>query len=593
MNSKSGFIFFLLLCFTHKAIGQTIPLSLTGENAAEFLSLSEIKGEYTSYSDAESALQDGLQKLYTKGYLAASVDSFGFDEKSATAKIHLGNLYKWASIKNTNIPKIILDQSGFEEKRFINEAIRPAVLGGFMDKVISYYENNGYPFASIRLDSLEFDEPGVRANLNLREGPLVKIDTIILNKEANISKNYLRRYLGVKEGDIYDERKIKEMSQRIQEISFLEEAYPWRINFNISQTSLNWYIKDRSANRADVLIGLLPSNQEIGNKFLLTGDIKLAFLNALGQGERLEINWQNLQFQSPRMTATAAYPYIFNTQIGLSGTFDYYKKDTTFRTVSGELGFIYEFNANNQIKAYYQTGSSRLLSINVPLLIASRSLPENADIRNRSFGLETKINQVDYLLSPRKGYQAILDVSGTFRNVLRNAIVEGTYDPIRAENFSYLYDTMESNTFRWQVKASAAYYKALGKRLILASKYHGALMLSKNQLYRNEVFQIGGFRLLRGFDEGSLFVNQYHIATIEPRYLISQNSYFFTFADFGYIESDYPGLDRTTNPYGFGLGMVFDTKSGLFNINYAVGATSDTDLRFRNSKIHFGYVNYF
>jgi len=572
---------------------QSIVLSLAGEGAEQFRSIGKIQQQYPSIVEAESALQDGLQKLYAEGYLAASVDSFGFDESSAFAKTHLGKAYKWASIKNTNIPQTILDQSGYDQKRFIDEPISPPTLGRFLEKVIRYYENNGYPFASVQLDSLAFKAEGVRANLLLREGPLVKIDTIILNKEANISKNYLRRYLGVSEGDIYDERKIKAMSQRIQEVSFLEEAYPWRMNFNISQTSLNWYVKDRSANRADVLIGLLPSNQEIGNKFLLTGDIKLAFLNALGQGERLEINWQNLQFQSPRMTALAAYPYIFNTQIGLSASFDYYKKDTTFRTVNGELGFIYEFNANNQIKAYYQTGSSRLLSINIPRLIANRALPENADIRNRSFGLETKFNKVDYLLSPRKGYQALVDLSATFRNVLRNTIVEETYDPVRAENFSYLYDTMEANTFRWQIKANAAYYVPLGKRLVLASKYHGAIMFSKNELYRNEVFQIGGFRLLRGFDEGSLFVNQYHIGTIEPRYLISQNSYFFTFADFGFLESEYPGLSRQTNPYGFGLGMVFETKSGLFNINYAVGATSDTDLRFRNSKIHFGYVNYF
>ena len=118
-------------------------------------------------------------------------------------------------------------------------------------------------------------------------------------------------------------------------------------------------------------------------------------------------------------------------------------------------------------------------------------------------------------------------------------------------------------------------------------------MFSEQDLYRNELYQIGGFRLLRGFDEGSLFVNNYHIGTIEPRYLLSQNSYFFMFTDFGLIERNYPGLNRSDNPFSVGMGMVFETKAGLFNISYAAGTIGQGGIKFRNSKIHFGYINFF
>jgi hypothetical protein len=43
--------------------------------------------------------------------------------------------------------------------------------------------------------------------------------------------------------------------------------------------------------------------------------------------------------------------------------------------------------------------------------------------------------------------------------------------------------------------------------------------------FRNELFQIGGNRLLRGFDEESQFVSQYLVPSVEYRYLIGQNSY--------------------------------------------------------------------
>ena len=99
--------------------------------------------------------------------------------------------------------------------------------------------------------------------------------------------------------------------------------------------------------------------------------------------------------------------------------------------------------------------------------------------------------------------------------------------------------------------------------------------------------------MLRGFDEGSLFVNNYEILTIEPRYLLSTNSYFFLFTDVGFIQEKYNTINRNSMPYSVGLGMSFETKSGLFNISYAVGSMQNQGIQFKNSKIHFGYVNYF
>ena len=100
-------------------------------------------------------------------------------------------------------------------------------------------------------------------------------------------------------------------------------------------------------------------------------------------------------------------------------------------------------------------------------------------------------------------------------------------------------------------------------------------------------------RKIRGFDEGSLFVNNYQILTIEPRYLLSANSYFFLFTDVGFIQEKYNTINRNSMPYSVGLGMSFETKSGQFNISYAVGSMQNQGIQLKNSKIHFGYVNYF
>jgi outer membrane protein assembly factor BamA len=591
---KIRFILFVLLSLIaeNRCFAQT-SLNVIGADAESFLKNALLKSTYPDVLRANQALQEGLQTAYKKGYLAASIDSVWEEKNNYYAKVYLGKQYKWAAIRTTNIPSNLLRLSGFDSKDLLNQPIKPSLLGNVMEKMVGYYENNGYPFVTAQLDSVNIQKSSVSAKLKIKKGPLIKIDTIILNDEAGIKKSFIKRYLDIEEGELYSEKKIRKISQLIAELPFLEEAFPWKIYFGASETRLNLYLKNKSANRADVLIGLLPNNAEIGNKFLLTGDIKFAFVNALERGEKIDVNWQNLQFQSPRLTASASYPYLLNTQIGLSGTFDYYKKDTTFRTVSGELGFIYQFNAQDQIKAFYQTGSTRLITVNTSELLSNRALPANADIQTRSFGLEGSIRRVDYRFNPRKGWQARIKGAASIRDFIKNATIEDTFDPTTGENFSYLYDSINLRSYRFQLETDLGYFFPIGKRMTIAARYRGAIMFSEQNLYRNEIFQIGGFRILRGFDEESLFVNQYHIGTLEPRYLLSQNSYFFLFSDVGIIQRDYPGLNRQDNPFSVGLGMVFETKAGLFNISYAAGTIGNTGIQFRNSKIHFGYVNFF
>lgn len=586
-------VLLLLLGGVKNSSAQSVSIKLHGSDATRYKKEAKLGVSFNDLAEAQSALEDARLNLYKNSYLTASIDSVWQLDKTIHANVFVGEQYKWAKISSGNIPSHILRLSGFDEKKIYEQAIKPSLLGKVMEKMIGYYENNGYPFVSTFLDSVQINKDQVQAKLVLDKGPLVKIDTIILNDDAGINKSFITKYLDIHQGDLYNESKIRKISQLLRDLPFLEESFPWKIYFNVSSTKLKLFLKNKSANRADVLIGLLPNNAEIGNKFLLTGDIKFAFVNALERGERIEVNWQNLQFQSPRLKASASYPYLLNTQIGLSGTFDYYKKDTTFRTVSGELGFIYQFNAQDQLKAFYETGSTRLITVNEATLISSRSLPANADIQTRSFGLEGSLSRVDYRLNPRKGWRLRLKGAASIRNFIRNTTVEETLDPMRLETFSYLYDSIDLRSYRFQLEAAVSYYLPLTKRIVLSTHYQGAYMYSEQDLYRNEIYQIGGFRLLRGFDEGSLFVNNYHLGTIEPRYLLSQNSYFFLFTDFGTIRRQYPGINRRDTPYSIGLGMVFETKAGLFNISYAAGTLGDTGIQFRNSKIHFGYVSFF
>jgi hemolysin activation/secretion protein len=148
------------------------------------------------------------------------------------------------------------------------------------------------------------------------------------------------------------------------------------------------------------------------------------------------------------------------------------------------------------------------------------------------------------------------------------------------------------NTYQVRVRLQAAKYFPLAKRSVLKTGFNGAWYESPSY-FRNELFQIGGYKLLRGFDEESIFANRYAVGTLEYRYLLGLNSYFSGFTDFGW-SNDKSKLTTFSKTYiGAGLGLSFETKGGLFNISFAAGKRNDIDFNLRQSKIHFGYVSIF
>ncbi len=63
--------------------------------------------------------------------------------------------------------------------------------------------------------------------------------------------------------------------------------------------------------------------------------------------------------------------------------------------------------------------------------------------------------------------------------------------------------------------------------------------------------------------------------------------------DGGWGRNNIPGVKLNYTYIGTGLGLAFETKAGVFNLAWAVGKRNDTEFNLRQSKIHFGFVNYF
>ncbi|MEI7965143.1 MAG: BamA/TamA family outer membrane protein [Chitinophagaceae bacterium] len=530
--------------------------------------------------------------LGTKGYPAASVDSMMIGESSAAIKLFLGKQYQWIRLSPGVIEKKALTESGFMEKHFAGKLLNMQQLQLVQQRVLLFYERNGYPFAEVFLDSIHLDENKMEAVLGSRKGPLYHIDSIRVMGKAKISNRFLQRYLNIPKGSIYNRDKLEQVSTRILELPYVQEMQHNNITMLGTGSILNLYLAPKRSSQANFLVGFLPANGQTG-KLQLTADVNLNLKNALSAGETILVNWQQLQVKSPRLNLGYQQPYIFNSAFGIDFNFNLFKKDSTFLQLNAQLGLQYIVSAHQTGKVFMLWQNSFLLGTGVDTnqVIATKRLPPNIDVSAVNLGVDYEWNRTDYRLNPRTGNEFMLTASAGLKNVKKNSDILNIKDP--SFNYASLYDSVKSKSYQFRIKLSAAHYFPIGKQAAVKTAVHAGIFNSQ-QIFRNELFQIGGYRLMRGFDEESIYATQYAVLTAEYRYRLALNSYLFGFVDGGWAKAKYQAVNRTNTFLGTGLGLAFETKFGLLNISYAIGKRDDVTFNIREaSKIHFGYINYF
>ena len=530
--------------------------------------------------------------LSSKGYPTASVDSIIEKENFTTIYLFLGKQYQWIKLTPDGIEKTAMDESRFREKDYAGKLLNIQQLLSLQQRVLNYYEKNGYPFAEIFLDSIRLDEEKMEALLRSRKGPLYHIDSIRILGKAKISKRFLQHYLAIPNGSLYNKEKLEQVSKRMLELPYLQELQPSDITMLGSGSILNLYLAPKRSSQVNFLIGFLPSASQTG-KLQLTADVNLDLKNALNNGETILLTWQQLQAKSPRLNLGYQQPYIFNSNFGFDFKFDLFKKDSTFLQVNALVGLQYLLSANQSGKIFVQWQNSFLLGTGVDTnqVKATKKLPPNIDVTAVNIGLDYDWSKTDYRLNPRTGNELKITAAVGIKNIKKNNEILNIKDPLF--NYASLYDSVKTKSYQFRVKLSAAHYFPVGKQATVKTAFNGGVFISPS-IFRNELFQIGGYKLLRGFNEESIYATQYAVLTAEYRYRLALNSFMFGFVDGGWVKNKYQNINLNNNFIGAGLGLAFETRFGLLNISYAAGKRNDVKLNLREaSKIHFGYVNYF
>jgi outer membrane protein assembly factor BamA len=590
----SVFLLLLLNLFVSAQDKYDLNIKAVDKDSA-FLNTIGLQNSFNSRAACAEYLNKLSSFLQSKGYVTASLDSLQYDSLSAQAVIFLGESYHWAQLSTDSVNTSLLNAVGWRRKKFSGEPMDFSQVQNWQSKILDYLENNGHPFAKIYLDSLQIGEDDkVSAILKIKEGPLYKIDSIRIYGNVKVSNNFFQRYLDINNGSIYNKQKLQLIPKKIRELTYVEEEKSSDISMLPAGSVLNLYLKPKRSSQVNLLFGFLPNNDQFSSKkLLITGEGNLNLKNALGSGETIGFSYQKLQVRSQRLDFLYQHPYLFNSPVGLDFSFDMYRRDSIYLNVDIQLGASYILSSTRSAKLYVQHFQTIANGINTADVLQNHRLPDEADVSSFNIGIDYLINTTDYNRNPRKGNEFMIStVVGTKKIKKNNQIVdlEDPNDPSFV--FEKLYDTVKLKTYQFRIKTAVAKYFPLGKQGTIKTAMNAGVLQSAN-IFRNELFQIGGFRLLRGFDEESQYLSQYAIGTLEYHYLISQNSYFYTLIDAGWGRNNSQNTDVNHTYLSAGLGLAFETKVGVFNLAWAVGRREDIPFNLRQSKIHFGFINYF
>ncbi len=543
-----------------------------------------------SIKDTKTAtkMMDSLMNI---GFLGVELIETFAKDSSKIYVLKRGEQYKWLKITVEDSLKYILKNQNIEIDNIRSRFVSPNDIRKLADEIIVFLENTGHPFGHVKLDSIEFvGKDSIKGKLSIEPNKKILIDSIISVPTKIINSGFLHNYLNIQQGEIFDKSKIDKIQKKINKLPFINLPQSPYVVFSGNKAKIRVDIKEKKINKFDFLLGLTPSN-EIGKKYKITGEITAELVNKLNHGESFYLKYKSLGKGKQNLRLKLNYPYILNFPFGFDSRFKLYKNENKNIDLDLKTGVQYLFKGINYLKIYWNYFSSRLIEINKTTLLSTGELPNQLDLNINGIGAEFNYDNTDYKFNPRKGFEIIFDANIGQKRIIKNFQISELKN--EKYDFSTSYDFLDLTTFVYNISADLSYFLPIANRFVIKLGNKTAYKKSQNKLYKNELYRLGGNKLLRGFDEESIYSDFFNVSTIELRLLIEKNSFIFAFFDAAIVNEPFITPSSWDKPYGFGVGINFDTKSGILGISAALGSQHKNPIDLKDVKVHIGYISLF
>ncbi|WP_296698728.1 POTRA domain-containing protein [Algoriphagus sp.] len=518
-------------------------------------------------SSMQGELDSVLNEVNNQGYISAFWQKESERNDSILYVLHVGQLYRLSEIRRGNVPDELILKKPIPDSGFIE-------WNHWTMDVLGDLENRGYPFARIRLDSLERKADQIFASIDLEEGPLITWDSVQILGNTKTKPQYVQNLVRIQPGEPFSQKEFESASEILDRSSYFGLSQSPELGFQTKNARPIFYLSDRNVNVIDGVIGLLPNENEPG-KVLITGQLDLELYHLGGKGRDVAVHWQRMNQESQSLDISAKESFVFRSPLSFTVGFNLLKQDSTFLNRYFSLDFGYQLSRYSSIRFFTKRQASDLISTFA--YREANELPDVADFRWNLYGIGIDMNHLDSPIYPRRGTRLKSEFAVGNKRIIQNTGIPES-----------VYQNLDLNTPQVSAKIEIEKHIFLKKSWGMWLRGNSGFMRNEN-LLMNDLFRVGGLKTFRGFNENFFFARSYAYINMEQRLFFGGNSYLMVFSDLGFFENPFYEI-RKDYPISFGAGINLDTGNGVFRFIYGLGKSNLQPLSFSYSRIHFGYL---
>ena len=523
------------------------------------------------------------QDMQEQGWAEFSIERFAFQGNHLEVHVHQGPQY-W--VRSLEIPGLA---PGYRLKLGIDREIKRGMplnwarLASRLGEPLRQFQNEGYPFASMKREAVSYSatspsEMGVELQYQFDTGPLIILDTVLINGGIRERAAFVHHLLKISPGQVFRQDRLDAIPRLLSNTPYFSLKEEPKIVFTPYQTAqVRLELAPQKSGRFDVLLGLLPPSGD-NAKFEFTGTADILLISPFRYGEKVAISYQKLLGASQRLDMEVEFPFLFQLPFSIEAGMNLLKQEEDFLNLDARLGGMYPFSPDFEGGFSYKVRSSRILDTESSI-VDTLSNPISADGNHQLLSAELRFNNLDYRFNPTQGW-ALQVFAGVGRNRIRRnpGLPEELYEGISLDQ--------TSSEWGWTIEK----YLTVFPRQVLRLANQSYSLVQDTYFQTNQQ-RLGGARSIRGFNENQFFSDQYTFFSTEYRLLLERDSYIFVFADYAWLNDRVRTLQR--RPWGYGLGMNYGTRAGILSLSYALGRDGSNVLSAGRGKVHIGFISRF
>lgn len=420
------------------------------------------------------------------------------------------------------------------------ETLTGDAIESMFSAVMKAYTAYGYPGITLH-PSLTARDDTVDVHLEIHPGARATVDSVVVtgltNTRPHIVRRELRHLLGRDAGPAV----VTAAKTGIERLSIVRSNQdPYLSYTDDGACLLVLGLAEGSQGSFEGVLGYQPDST--GESGEVVGKIDLTFPNIMGTGRSAHIMWENLGEDSEDLQLTYREPWIFGIPYAVYGSFMQEQRE--------QAGYT---------KTTMRSGLDRNISrLRARLGFRYEKVSADSSDSASAYGadMEVEWNGLDNAFLPRSGIQYSVLWTGLTKKYRFVPESDHRFDRLALDLDHYV-PTFESHT------------------LAILLRYR-QVNIPDEKLTLSDRYWVGGASSIRGYREEIFPAVEAFWMNLEYRLLQGRGSWFFVFADSGYMKNV---TEKTTGGFetselirtGYGFGLRLQSPAGQLGFDYGLG----------------------